>query len=179
MQWEKWRVFGDPIPSMEGSSLGNGILERWLSGVRVAVERDGELSEATVQRLVKQFGGKPNSLTVSLEKLRVRRQSNQDGLKPEMLRQRNQQEALKWLDGEIGTYRMLKSECMIAEGMDEKARMAAAALPSAEVLEKIQRYETKLHRQIHRALAQLERVQRLRRGEAIPAPLTVELSERD
>lgn len=51
-------------------------------------------------------------------------------------------------------------------------------LPSAEGLEKILRYETKLERQIFRAVAQLERVQRMRRGEAIPAPLSVEVSDR-
>ena len=51
-------------------------------------------------------------------------------------------------------------------------------LPSGEVLDKILRYETKLERQMDRAMAQLERVQRMRRGEAIPAPLSVEVSDR-
>ena len=51
-------------------------------------------------------------------------------------------------------------------------------LPSMEVLEKILRYETKLERQLFRAMAQLERLQRMRRGESVPAPLTVEVSER-
>ena len=59
-----------------------------------------------------------------------------------------------------------------------EARRAAAVLPSGEVLDKILRYETKLERQMYRAMAQLERVQRLRRGEAIPAPLSVEVSDR-
>lgn len=45
-------------------------------------------------------------------------------------------------------------------------------------LEKIQRYETKLERQMFRAMNQLERLQRLRQGEAIPAPLTMEVAER-
>ncbi len=47
-----------------------------------------------------------------------------------------------------------------------------------EVLEKILRYETKLERQMYRVMAQLERLQRMRRGEAVPAPLSVEVSER-
>ena len=51
-------------------------------------------------------------------------------------------------------------------------------LPSMEVLEKILRYETKLERQMYRAMAQLERLKRMRRGEAVPAPLAVEVSER-
>jgi hypothetical protein len=51
-------------------------------------------------------------------------------------------------------------------------------LPSAETLEKIQRYETKLVRQLFRAMNQLERLQQMRHGEAIPAPLTMEVSGR-
>lgn len=47
-----------------------------------------------------------------------------------------------------------------------------------EVLDKIMRYETKLERQQFRAMNQLERVQRLRQGEAVPPPLTLEVSER-
>ncbi|QTN32265.1 hypothetical protein HZ994_07950 [Akkermansiaceae bacterium] len=45
---------------------------------------------------------------------------------------------------------------------------------SAEVLDKILRYETKLERQLYRAMAQLERVQRIRNGEAVPAPLAIQ-----
>ena len=51
-------------------------------------------------------------------------------------------------------------------------------LPSTEVLEKILRYETKLKRQMFRAMSQLERLQRMRKGEAVPAPISVEVSER-
>jgi hypothetical protein len=54
---------------------------------------------------------------------------------------------------------------------------AAEVLPSMRVLDKIMDYETKLERQMYRAMAQLERLQRMRRGEAVPAPLAVEVSE--
>jgi hypothetical protein len=40
-------------------------------------------------------------------------------------------------------------------------------------LEKIQRYETQPQRLIFRAMAQLERWQRMRKGETLPAPLAV------
>lgn len=50
------------------------------------------------------------------------------------------------------------------------------ALPSVEVLDKILRYETKLERQQFRAMAQLERLQRMRKGEAVPPPMAVAVS---
>jgi hypothetical protein len=51
-----------------------------------------------------------------------------------------------------------------------------ALLPSPEVLDKILRYEAALERQLYRAMNQLERLQRRRQGENIPAPLTMEIS---
>ena len=59
---------------------------------------------------------------------------------------------------------------------DEAVRQAAAVLPSDATLEKILRYETALERQLFRAMNQLERLQRRRAGENIPAPLTMEIS---
>lgn len=178
-QWMEWRILGDPVPRMEKSSTGCGVLEDWLSEVRAAVEREGELSEPIVQGLVAQFGGTPNHLTTKLDELRQRLVSNPDGLDSADLRSRSLAEALACLDRELQELRILKTMHFRQEDMEEDARMAAAALPSADVLEKIQRYETKLNRQIFRALAQLERLQRQRRGEVLPAPLTVELSERE
>jgi len=55
---------------------------------------------------------------------------------------------------------------------------AAAVLPAPAVLEKILRYETALERQIFRAMHELERLQRRRRGEKIPAPMAMEISPR-
>ena len=69
-------------------------------------------------------------------------------------------------------------KCKEREECAEQARQAAAVQPSVETLEKIQRYETKLERQLYRAMAHLERIQRMRRGEAVPPPLSVEVSER-
>jgi hypothetical protein len=91
------------------------------------------------------FDGRSNSLTRQLQELRLGLQKNAEGLSPAAAREENA----------------------------EKSRQAAAVLPSAETLEKILRYETKLGRQMYRAMAQLERLQRLRQGEAVPAPMAV------
>ena len=105
-------------------------------------------------------------------------QQNPEGLEPEALRARQKAQALAHLDERLTLLCWQKEECEKRESHVEQARQAAAVLPSLEVLDKILRYETKLERQMFRAMAQLERLQRLRRGEAVPAPLTVEVSER-
>jgi hypothetical protein len=121
---------------------------------------------------------KPNSLTSDLESLRLRLQQNPAGLDAVALRERNKQEALAHLDQKLRSRAWRKADCVEHEAGEEEARQAAAVLPSLPVLDKIMRYETKLERQLYRALAQLERIQRMRRGELVPAPLTVEVSER-
>jgi hypothetical protein len=49
-------------------------------------------------------------------------------------------------------------------------------LPSDQALDKILRYETSLQHQLFRTLTHLERLQRMRQGENVPAPLTVEVA---
>ena len=49
-------------------------------------------------------------------------------------------------------------------------------VPSAEVLDRLLRYEASLDRAFDRTLSQLERLQRMRLGHAVPPPVKVELS---
>jgi CRISPR/Cas system-associated endonuclease Cas1 len=85
---------------------------------------------------------------------------------------------LRVIDHKLGQIQSQEERCRKREAAEEQARQAVAVLPSPDVLDKIMRYETKLERQMYRAMNQLERVQRMRRGEAVPPPLTMEVSER-
>jgi hypothetical protein len=178
LQWMLWEVNGDPVFSMGDSTTGIHVLESHLRDIRQAVERDGELTEAAVQEILVNFGGKPNRMTKDLEALRLRLADNPDGLDAVALRARNLEMALKYVNGELNRLQWREAVCEKREAVEEECCQAAAVLPSMEVLEKIQRYETKLERQMFRAMAQLERLQRMRQGETLPAPLSVEVSER-
>ena len=50
------------------------------------------------------------------------------------------------------------------------------SLPNASDLDKILRYEASIQRQLAYAINQLERLQRARKGELLPAPLSVQLT---
>lgn len=50
------------------------------------------------------------------------------------------------------------------------------SIPASEDMDRLLRYETAIERQLYRALAQLERLQRQRRGEPVPPPLQVEVN---
>lgn len=166
-----WELEEEPALSMGNSAFGNSFMANQLRRVRTAVEAGGELTEAAIGEV--KFRGKPYQLTKNLEALRQRAQLNPEGLPPEELRRKRKEEVLSYLDREIQMFSWSEARCEGRERMEEEAQQAAAMLPSLEVLEKISRYETKLERQLYRAMAQLERLQRMRQGETVPPPLAV------
>jgi hypothetical protein len=170
----EWDVFGDPVHSMKNSTMGNNFLESELKEVRASVEQEGELTEAAIKSVI--YHRKPYSLTKELEELRSQLQQNPEGLEPSALRAKQKERALAYLDEKLRQISQNKSDCLDREVMEEQARQAAAVLPEPEVLDKIMRYETMLNRQLDRDINQLERLQRIRRGEAVPPPLTMEVS---
>ena len=50
------------------------------------------------------------------------------------------------------------------------------SLPLGAELDRMLRYETTIQRQLVHAINQLERLQRIRKGENVPAPVSVQLS---
>ena len=76
---------------------------------------------------------------------------------------------------EIGT---LKEYAARRENLERDAEARSFSLPPADVTDKLLRYESHLERQLYRAMDQLERLQRRRRGENVPPPLTVNLGRR-
>jgi len=175
--WLKWGAGLDPVSSMQQSAIGNSMLISNLRDVRAVLEREGELSEEAIKRTF--VCGKASRHSSELEKLKKWLVENPEGLEPDALRAKHREQALKYLDREVDLLVWQESECEERERAEELARQAADVLPSAKVLDKILRYETKLERQLFRAMSQLERLQRMRGGESVPPPLTMEVSERN
>jgi hypothetical protein len=63
------------------------------------------------------------------------------------------------------------------ERMRRQVELLQASLPPTNRLETIARYETTLKRHLYRAMDELERLKRIRGGEAVPPPLKVNLSK--
>lgn len=167
----------DVAEKLEESALGLFWLTETLFDVRFAVEKDGEITDAALQK-THLFTGKPNSLTDRLAALRTLPIENADGLDEAALKAKRRDKILAEIDRIRKHYFELRQATIKREKAEESARQAAAVLPSSETLDKILRYETTLERQLYRAMNQLERLQRLRKGEAVPPPLSLEFSTR-
>ncbi len=85
---------------------------------------------------------------------------------------------------ELLTERFLDSLDGSAEGSRRNTRNdpayleleAGFSLPAKEAVDRILRYEAAIERQLYRAINELERLQRRRRGDIVPPPIHVELS---
>ena len=166
------------VMRLQHSVWGYRYVISCLWDVRKSVERDGELTEAALNDFKHCLRDQAGYLGDKLEEFRAWLAENPEKLEPEALRTRHKEAVLKYLNGEIFNQSYRRAELEKREDSEEAAQQAAAVLPEAETLEKILRYETKLERQLYRAMNQLERLQRMRQGEAIPAPLTMEVSGR-
>ena len=65
------------------------------------------------------------------------------------------------------------------DALIESCRIECFNLPTEKDLNRILRYETSLHRQLAHAMNQLERLQRFRKGEHVPAPVQLEIAAGD
>ena len=84
--------------------------------------------------------------------------------------------ALQFIDLEIEHLEQLKKIVEQNERLRMRYTVTASLVPHQAVLDRLLRYEASLDRSFDRTLNQLERLQRMRLGHAVPPPVKVELS---
>jgi len=84
----------------------------------------------------------------------------------------------KLIDSRLGMIKLLEEHAEEREKLAEDAEARRFSLPPAKATDKLLRYEAHPDRQLYRAMDQLERLQRQRRGENVPPPLNINLSRR-
>ncbi len=164
------------VTELQRSTLGCDYLIDCLETLRDNVEREGELTEGALTDFKRYMRNQTDPMGKKLEAFRAALAANPEKLEPEALRTRHKEDVLKYLIEQIERIGLCAERREEREDAEERARQTAAVLPSAEIVDKIMRYETALERQLFRAMNQLERLQRRRLGENIPAPLTMEVS---
>lgn len=169
--------------NLKKNSMGLQYLIDVLDEVKKSVEEAGHLSEDGFKKLALNFGGEENSLThwcfvfsqmatEGPEKAKQDSENYGDTPTPEQCKKM----ILKLIDDEKKKMEDLKEIIEENENLEMEAKIDSLCLPSKEAVDKILRYETTIERQLYRAMNQLERLQRQRKGEIIPLPISVEVS---
>jgi hypothetical protein len=173
---EHWAMTGKLLTAMQESAFGNSLQAVWLREIRARLANQGQMTEADIKKFV--LDDQPNVIAEELKKLCLRLAQPFNDAEAAARREEVKKEALAYIDHELLMREFCTALCKRREAAEESARQSAAVLPAPEVLDKILRYETKHERQIFRAMNQLERLQRMRQGETVPPPMTMEVSER-
>jgi hypothetical protein len=79
------------------------------------------------------------------------------------------------IDRKLEEMRPLAESATKRENLALDAEARSFSLPPAEATDKLLRYEAHVDKQLYRAMDQLERLQRQRRGENVPPPLNINL----
>ena len=82
------------------------------------------------------------------------------------------------LDDQLARIGAFEEYALQRENLAVDAEARSFSLPPGDATDKLLRYEAHLDRQLYRAMDQLERLQRQRRGETVPPPLNINLGKR-
>ncbi len=146
-----------------------------VCAVRDGVRKEGELTEPMLARLLKVLEGRE----CMIERLQEAQQvpaTEAEGLSAEALKAKRQERLLKFLDEQLVCCEAGLDEIGELHAWNKQVRLDASLMPRQKIVEKLLRYEARLERQMYRAMHELERLQRMRRGEVVPPPVVIEAS---
>jgi hypothetical protein len=165
------------------TSLGIQYLINVLGEARATVKDVGHLTDEVEKKLIESFGHEEKGFTqtcmfLSLLITKGPQEADQDQeTDPDSPSPAKCKKILlDTLSEQEKALQKLKSLIEENEKLELEAHLASLALPSREVIEKILRYETTIERQLYRAISQLERLQRQRKGEIVPPPVSLDVS---
>ena len=92
--------------------------------------------------------------------------------------ERERADIVTFIDSRLERINLFEEYALEREKLAGDAEGRSFSLPPAEATDKLLRYENHLDRQLYRAMDQLERLQRQRRGENVPPPLNINLGKR-
>jgi len=150
-------------------------MEEELMKARDDIRNDGELTDAVMARLTKVLEGRPG-VADTLQKAREALPENAEGMSAEALRAKQQLHVLEVLTHHLNCCEDGLHTIAINERNKAQVRRDASLLPGRKVVDRILKYESSLERQFYRAMNQLERLQRMRKGEVVPPPVVVQVS---
>ena len=87
-------------------------------------------------------------------------------------------DVVAFIDERLERISLFRGYALEREKLNRDSETRSFSLPPAVATDKLLRYEAHLDRQLYRAMDQLERVQRQRRGDNVPPPLNINLGQR-
>lgn len=177
------RIFRENLfSSYRKTSFGLKYVIQQLELIREKIEMSDDFDDKEFQKLIEMYGRKERSLPFRLKVLALigeqqRSKGNQDS--PQRKKRKPSiacKVMLETIDDEIKRCNACLEQVTTAEDGQLSGSIKSAALPSPLAMDKILRYESAIERQLYKALDQLERLQRHRKGDFVPPPAQLGVS---
>ena len=162
-------TFGAGIGAIVSSPMALGIAQELIEEGTAEVEETGSVSQYTRAHLARIWGMDKGGFTEAI----IMFSSDSHADNPDLPPEQRKAALLYALDAERQRLAALKAIAEERRDVSMAARAEAALVPPELAVNRLVRYEAHLERVLARALEQLDRLQRGRRGE--PAPPTVRL----
>jgi hypothetical protein len=167
--------------NVRGHRLGLAYLKDLLENVKSEVESGGQISEGIWQSLLSAFWVSDYLLARTCFSS-CPPEAKVEGRPPQNVEEekvdKKRPDVVAVIDNRLKRIGLLEKHALKREKLAGDAEARAFSLPPADATDKLLRYEAHLDRQLYRAMDQLERLQRQRRGENVPPPLNINLGKR-
>ena len=164
---------------MKRNPQGLNYMTAILLGAKSELSSQGHFSEHLRNVLLCTFGSSDYSVLSACFLVGEEKEPNSDSIGSNGEDADNVQIAIAIIDRQLKALDLLKQHALESSKLEVEAETRSLSLPSQDATDKLLRYEAHLDRQLYRAMDQLERLQRQRKGEKIPPPLNINLGRRN
>jgi hypothetical protein len=178
---EQWAAMQRAQTTLRTHHSGLAYLHALLEKAKAEMSSDGYLSEETRGTILCEFGFWDCLFTLTCLYAGPR-EAKMEGQPPNTLKDeqadKRRTDIIAFIDERLEKIDMFKRYALEREKLVRDAEARSFSLPTADATDKLLRYEAHLDRQLYRAMDQLERLQRQRKGENVPPPLNINLAKR-
>ncbi len=178
---ERWSVLQGAQSDMRGHHSGLAYLSALLETAKSEITSGGHISGRTAHRIFSVFGLWDCLLGLTClysgrSETKVETTPSAGAGDKEV--ENGRASLIAVIDSRLERLSLYERYATEREKLTEGAEARSFSLPPAVATDKILRYEAHLDRQLYRAMDQLERLQRRRRGDDVPPPLNISLYRR-
>jgi hypothetical protein len=178
---EQWAAIQRAQTSLRAHRSGLVYLGALLENAKAEMASDGYISERTRGAICSEFGFWNYLFTLHCSHAgppAAKAENRPLGAGDDKDAEEERAALVASIDHELERLRAFEDYALEREKLAGDAEARSFSLPPMDATDKLLRYEAHLDRQLYRAMDQLERLQRQRRGENVPPPLNINLGKR-
>jgi hypothetical protein len=178
---DRWSAMQVAQSNLRGHDSGLAYLSALLKKAKSEIASDGYMSEKIREKIFLAFGFWDCLFALTCLYACPPETKIEDQISERVVDKQTEErraDLVAFIDDRLERIRDFEGFVLERENLAVEAEARSFSLPPVDATDKLLRYEAHLDRQLYRAMDQLERLQRRRRGENVPPPLNINLVKR-